>query len=636
MCGIVGFNWEDKKLCRSMLKTINHRGPDDWGIFNDKNITLGHKRLSIIDLSKKGHQPMSNKEGYLTITYNGEIYNFKKIRDDLEEKGHKFKSSTDTEVLLNCYQEYGKDCLKLLNGMFAFAIYDDKNKKIFLARDRIGIKPLYYYHTKDKFIFASEIKAILTNPEIKKEVDKSSLGDFISLRYVPGEKTIIKNIKKLLPGHYLEFDLKSKKIEITKYWDVKEGNLNFSEDKIARILERELKRSTIQRTISDVPFGTFLSGGIDSSIITAILSKASDEQVKTFSIGFEHDKIGNELKYAKFVSDKFNTKHKEIIVSPEITKIFPKMVWYLDEPIADPAIVPNYILAENAKKTSTVILTGDGADELFGGYDQYRMAKIINQLSKFPSGITNKSVSFAIKNSPDFLLNKFYKYSSENKEAGIKRLNNSINKFKKSKAEGYLEIISVFNKIEKNNLLNEEDNSTELNADVSNLFNKNKNLLNKVSYFDLKRFLPDNLLMKPDKMGMAHSLECRVPFLDHRIVELAFQTPPNLRLKGIKTKYILKKSVKNILPEEILKRKKQTFQVPIDNWMKAGLKEYMEENLLEKNSDSLKYFKTKEIEKILNNYKNSKLYYTRQLWNLLTFKIWHDLYINDKKIHKIY
>jgi len=638
MCGIVGFNWDDVELCKKAIKSIHRRGPDDHGIFNNSEVTLGHKRLSIIDLTKKGHQPMLNKEGDIIIIYNGEIYNFKKIKEDLEKKGHRFESSTDTEVILKSYQEYGKECLNLFNGMFAFAIYDLKKKKLFIARDRIGIKPLYYYENKEKFMFASEIKAILTNLEIKREVDKESLSQFISLRYVPGEKTILKEINKLLPGHYLEFDLKNRKIKIEKYWDIKENKQNLSKNQFSKILEKELKRSILQRTISDVPLGTFLSGGIDSSIITAILSKNSEDKVKTFSIGFEHDKIGNELKYAKIISDKFNTLHKEIIVSPNITKELPKMIWHLDEPIADPAIVPNYILAEHAKKSATVILTGDGADELFGGYDQYRIIKIVDILSKFPKSITNGTINLTIKNSPDFILNKFYKYSSENKKAGIDRLNNSINSYRDNKAKGFLEIISVFNEKEKTDLIKEHERESSVNLanDVSTLFSKNKEILNKVSYFDLKRFLPDNLLMKPDKMGMAHSLECRVPFLDHRIVELAFKIPPNLRLRGLKTKYILKDSVKKILPEEILKRKKQTFQVPIDNWMETGLKEYMEENLLQKGSESMKFFKKDKIEKIIKNYKNSKLYYTRQLWSLLTFKIWHDLYIDEEKIHKTY
>nr|MBA4405427.1 asparagine synthase (glutamine-hydrolyzing) [Nanoarchaeum sp.] len=623
MCGILGFNWEDKKLCKNMLDSIKHRGPNDEGVYNDKNLTLGHKRLSIIDLSKKGHQPMEYED--LVMIYNGEVYNFKEVRTKLEKEGYKFDSNSDTEVILKAYHKYKESCLELFNGMFAFAIYDSKNKTIFIARDRIGIKPLYYYNKDNKLIFASEIKAILQDKEINKEINDSALNDYLSLRYISTGKTIIKDIKRLLPGHYLKYNLKTNHLEIKQYWDIKEDIQNKDEKYFIGEIKKLLEESVELMTISDVPIGTYLSGGLDSSIITGILSKNST--VNTFSITFANDEVGNESNYAKIVSEKFKTNHKEIVVSPDVTKIFEKIIWHLDEPIADPAIVPVYILSEHATKNVKVILTGDGADELFCGYDQYKFMNIIKKTSKLPYCLTKHSISAGIKLAPKSLINKYYRYAGENKEAGIKRLNLAIKDFKNNKPKSFLDVISIFDETEKKELLKNYTNDEELINNISNSFKKSKHLENQMILHDLKNYLPENLLMKPDKMAMAHSLECRVPFLDHRLIELSMKIPVNLKINGSTTKYILKKAYQDLLPKEIVYRKKQPFQVPLDQWMSQGLKEFFENELLSK--DSVYFNKTK-VEEIIKNYKKSPLYYSRQLWSLATFNTWHKLYIQGK------
>ncbi|MFH1439615.1 MAG: asparagine synthase (glutamine-hydrolyzing), partial [Candidatus Woesearchaeota archaeon] len=362
MCGICGFNSENKELIRKMAAVIKYRGPDQSGFYLDANISLGHRRLSIIDLSKKGKQPMFNEDGSICIVYNGEVYNFKELRGDLERKGHKFYSNTDTEVIIHAYEEYGKKCVEYFNGMFAFAIYDSIKKEIFISRDRIGIKPLYYYIKDNKFAFASEIKSILEDKQIKRDVNLDALNKFITFRYIPEGETIFKNIYRLLSGHCISYDLKKNKIRIQKYWDLDISNkniLNKSEYYFKKRIRELLKDSVRKRLISDVPLGVYLSGGLDSSSVLAMMRDLNhNDKIKTFSVGFEHDVIGNELKYAKKVSEYFKTDHKEFLIKSDVIKLLPKIIQHLDEPMSDPATIPNYVLSENAKKDVTVVLTG--------------------------------------------------------------------------------------------------------------------------------------------------------------------------------------------------------------------------------------------------------------------------------------
>lgn len=637
MCGICGFNSENAGLLKKMMSAIRHRGPDQSGKFFDKGVSLGHVRLSIIDLSEKGRQPIFNEDKSACIVFNGEIYNFHSIKKDLIEKGHKFSSGTDTEAIIHAYEAYGFDCVNKFNGDFAFAIYDSSKKIIFLARDRLGIKPLYYYFRKEKkgakFVFASEIKAILEDDEIKRSVNACALNDYILLRYVPGKETMFENIFRLLSGHYLVFHTDSGKMEEKKYWDIEPhakdmicGSEDFFSRQVASLFESAVKR----RLMSDVPLGVYLSGGIDSSSVVAmmaLLNKKNNvsEPIKTFSVGFEHDRIGNELDYARKVSEHFGTEHEEILIQPEVIKELPKMVWHLDEPIADPAIVPNFILSRNAKKKVTVILTGDGADELFAGYDQYKFFVMGEKMKHLPSSLA-AAVPKIAKNLPKVLLDRIYKYSTSTGEEMFNRSEKFLALIRNNKSRAYTEIISTFDEDEKAELL-KKNIPTDYDALNRQYFSGRADILSEATYFDTKNYLPEDLLMKPDKMCMAHAIEARVPFLDHELVEFSFRIPSNLKLNGFTTKYIMKKAFSKILPREIIHRRKQPFQVPIDRWIEKEFKEVflgMADRKMMK-----EYFDARQIEKIFDNYNTSKLFYARQLWALLIFQTWHDIYITQ-------
>jgi len=559
MCGIIGFNWEDKKLIRKMMKVVEHRGPDQSGYYTDKNISLGHQRLSIIDLSDKGKQPMSNENGNLLLIYNGEIYNFKELRKELERKGHRFKSNTDSEVILHAYEEYEEKCLERFNGMFAFCLYDINKKIFFLARDKVGIKPLYYYFKDNKFIFASEIKAILEH-SIKREINLDSLNKILSFRIIPGEDSILKDIKKLLPGHYLVY--KDNKIEINGYDVNLDYNKNFLD-----LFEDSVKKEMI----ADVPIGAFLSGGLDSSSIVGMMSKISNN-VRTFTAGFNQER--DEFKYAKRVAEYFGTDHYEVLVDyDDMNKNFDKILYHMDEPILNPAIFPVYFVSKLAKKGVKVVLTGDGADELFAGYTKYNILK-------YPKFVPNM----------------------------IKR-------------EIYIRYADRIFKKEKKSLLKFQVN--DVNNIIRNYFYEKSNINGGLS-FDFKESLPNFELMKVDKMTMANSLEARVPFLDMRIVKFSEKLNENEKLKNKVGKYFLRQNIKDIIPKEIIEGNKRTFFTPQKEWFNNGLRE-IASNDLEKSELFNKEFIKKLFEKEKNSFRRYK--YSNQLWCLLIIEKWHSKWI---------
>lgn len=632
MCGICGFNFEDKELIRRMADEIRHRGPNSAGYYTNKGLSLGSRRLSIIDLSKAGNQPIYNEDGTVAVVYNGEIFNFHELREELSKKGHRFKSDTDTEVIVHAYEEYGIGCLSHFNGFWGLALYDMKKKLLFLARDRLGIKPLYYYSDKNKFIFGSEIKSILLAPSLKREMNIDALNHFLTYRYIPCEDTIFRGIKRLKPGHYALYNLKTKSLKIGKYWDVEIRIKQDSEESVIENIVRIMKDSVQKRLISDVPLGVYLSGGIDSSSIVAFMKEFASDEINTYSLGFEGDEIGNELKHAKKVSEIFSTNHHEITIKADIVKELPKIVWHLDEPMSDPAAVPVYFLSKEAKKTVTVILTGDGADEMFAGYDQYKFMLWGNKLRFLPKFMRKKIIPSALKSAPKGMLDKIYKYSSATGPKMFGRLERFMENIKGNKAKSYVEVVGVFDDDEENSLLKFRPNNHY--AEINREFFSNKNdFLAQLTYFDTKRYLPEDLLMKPDRMCMAHSIEARVPYLDYRMAEYSFSIPSNLKLRNGMTKYILKKALKKYLPKEIIYRKKQPFQMPLDRWMSKDLKGIFS-NLLEEKINT-KLFNKSFIEKIFDNYNSSKLYYGRQLWSLGIFNIWHKIFIEQEKLSNI-
>ncbi|MBS3127847.1 asparagine synthase (glutamine-hydrolyzing) [Candidatus Woesearchaeota archaeon] len=617
MCGICGFNWEDKALARKMSDVLEHRGPDGHGYYTDKNISLGHRRLSIIDLSARGKQPMQNKDGTVWITFNGEIYNYRELRKKLEPK-YRFASDTDTEVIIHLYEEYGEKCLQYLNGMFAFAIWDTKKEKFFLARDRIGIKPLYYYFMEGKFIFASEIKAILEH-NVERHVDTNALADFITFGYVPYPRTMFSNIYKLPPAHCLIFS--KNKIRIKKYWDIgTEKALSFSDAK--KSLYSDFRKSVELQLMSDVPLGAYLSGGVDSSSIVAMMSTLTENPVTTFSIGFDSDEVINELYYAKQAAEKFNTDHNEIIVtSEEAVKILPKIVQHLDEPIANPASVPLYFMSKAAKKKVSVVLTGNGGDELFAGYRQHKVLSIVNRYyNRSPYLFNSKAAHLAIS-----LLNKavpgsskYKKYSSFAAEF-VKTLHNPT--------LSYMALMyNVFKPEDKEKLFADKSmQMTNPNTEIiTSSFSAKSDILNRLCMIDLKMLLPENYLMVDDKINMANSVESRVPFLDHNLVQSALNMPSSYKLSGLKEKYIFKKAMSGLLPKEILTRKKYGFTPPLTHWINKDLRSEAQ-NILLDNNEIGKYFNKSYLSKILNE--ASKKDYNKVL-PLLMFGYWHNEFIS--------
>ncbi|MBI2671932.1 asparagine synthase (glutamine-hydrolyzing) [Candidatus Woesearchaeota archaeon] len=622
MCGIAGFNFEDKKLLRSMCDSISHRGPDDSGYYTDKNISIGNRRLSIIDLSK-GKQPIHNEDETIWVVFNGEIYNFKDLKDELEKFGHKFYTDSDTEVLVHAYEQYKEDFIKLLRGMFAFCIYDKNENKLIIGRDRAGKKPLYYLNNPNRFLFASELKALLCDEELKKEINQEALYHYLTYGYVPTPLSILKGIKKLEPGHYLV--LKDKQITIEKYWDINYNEIKGTEDYFKKRVYEILKDSVKARLVSDVPLGALLSGGIDSSTIVGLMSQLTDN-VKTFSVGF-NEKDFDELKYARIVSEKFNTDHKEFIVNADLIKDIPMIAWHLDEPFVDPSALPTYYVSKIARQHVKVVLSGDGGDELFAGYTRYEpwaQDKALKYYSVVPGFLRKGFGSFfgSLQNKTG---NPFYRKAK--KVSDLSSLN---------KEEQWLSKLNLFNENEKKELyINKHELTDSYKVLDFHFKNCNSgNILNRKLYADFKTFLLDDGLHKVDRMSSAVSLEVRSPFLDHYVIDFASSIPASLKIKkGIK-KYILKKAVSDLLPKEIMEREKQGFDVPIKYWIKSELKNLVNTNLI-KDIKTRNYFSSEYVKKIINEHNEGKRDNSRRVWALLMFELWNKIYMDGTDFKKI-
>ena len=623
MCGICGFyGLEDKNLLRRMCYVLRHRGPDDSGIYLDNNVGLGHQRLNVIDL-KTGRQPIHNEDGSIWITYNGEIYNFQELRKELEAKHHNFYTNTDTEVVVHAYEEYGEECVERFNGMFAFAIWDSKNKKFFLARDRIGKKPLYYTLVDGKFLFASEMKALLQYEEIKREVDFEALNNYLTFLYILAPRTILKNIKKLPAAHTLTF--KGGVIETKGYWDLRFDEKRSDKEIIKKEINSLLEEAVRKRLISDVPLGAFLSGGLDSSIIVGLMSRIMDEPVKTFSIGFE-EKCFDETEYARIVAEHFGTDHHEYIVKPDAIDILPKLVWYYDEPFADASAIPMYYITEIAKKKVTVVLTGDGGDESFAGYYRYRdyyLSKRYNMIPKVIRKILPKLVNTIPITKGRY---NFVGYAKT-----------FVNSFELPMEEKYLEYQSTFNNKMKESVYSYDFKRAIIN---NNLFKpfldkcSSCSILSQMQYVDIKTSLPEDMLVKVDRMASANAIETRAPLLDYKLMEFAATLNPNLKLKGLNGKYILKESVNELLPREIIKRKKAGFAVPIRDWFRSELKDMVEQVLLDRETIKRNYFNDNYIKKILDSHQKGTNDFSYHIWALLNLELWHRMFIDNENIYK--
>lgn len=658
MCGICGVfspdgHGIDCEIIKRMTTALRHRGPDDDGIVfghatgshvhaiearvltcsnrnvgGDLAIAMGHQRLSIIDLSDTAHQPMCNEDRSIWIVYNGEIYNFRELREELEARGHAFNSQSDTEVVIHAYEEWGTDALRRFRGMFAFAIWDHPRGRLFLARDRLGQKPICYYHKGGRLLFASEIKSILEDPSVDRRICYTALHEYLAYQYIPSPRTIFEGIEKLPPGHYLLCDRRGN-VSVHRYWE-----LSYKE-KLTRpprqleglcdeVFER-LKEAVKIRLISDVPLGAFLSGGVDSSAIVALMAQLTNQPVRTFSIGF-HEKDYDELRYARQVARQFGTNHKEFVVRPNVIEILPKLIWYYNEPFADSSAIPTYYVAQQTSQHVKVVLTGDGGDENFAGYNRYIRNKWIQLLSIIPEQLRGKWLIHLLRRIPPIP-------SRSDFFANLARL---LTPLTSSPGRNYGLQMLVFDAAETGRLYSDSFISLVNGADPLERFQRwfdesdADNLIDKTLYIDTLSYLPDCLLVKMDIATMANSLEARSPFLDHEFMEFVATIPARLKLKASHTKYVLKRAMERILPRSILNRGKMGFGIPIDHWFRDALRDYIYDILLDDASLRRGYFRRDRIETILDEHTRLGFNHSARIWALLNLELWHQAFIDRK------
>jgi len=624
ICGVVNVEYDDPvkpELIKRMCDVIAHRGPDDDGILTEANVGIGMRRLSIIDL-KTGKQPISNEDGSVWIVFNGEIYNHLELRKDLEKKGHQFKTKTDTEAIVHAYEEYGEKCPRKLNGMFAFAIWDKRKQSLFLARDRIGIKPLYYFFDRNRLVFGSELKSILKAGEIPRRIDLQALDNFLTFEYIPAPLSIFQDIKKLPPGYTLT--LYNHDIKVKSYWELNFQSNGLDEVKIQKKLRDLLQDAVKIRLMSDVPLGAFLSGGVDSSIIVALMAQVMDQPVKTFSIGFE-DSSYNELNYARMVAKKYNTDHHEFIIKPDAVELTENLLGFLDEPFGDFSIFPTYLVSKMARDYVTVVLSGDGGDELFAGYDTYIADKLYGYYHKVPKFLRNGFMTKFVDIVPP----------SSKKKGIVNRVKRFVEGTKLPEDLRHTRWMIFMQEAEKALLYNDDMKSGILEKDpykfIRHYFANSSYLKNDETsqqmYVDIKTYLVDDILVKVDRMSMATSLEARVPYLDYRFVELSASIPSHLKLKGKQTKHILKKSMEDLLPHDILYRGKEGFSIPIKNWLKKDLKPMLTDILSPKKVAREGFFNPQYIEKLITEHMRGYKNHSHRLWALMIFGKWYDIYM---------
>jgi asparagine synthase (glutamine-hydrolysing) len=620
MCGIAGFTqfidaMGNKETLKKMGDSIYHRGPDAGGEYLNDLVGLAHRRLSIIDLSDAGIQPMFSHDNKYVIVFNGEVYNYQALRAQLSAAGYPFKTQTDTEVILALYAAEGEKMLDKLNGMFAFALWDTTSERLLIARDRIGKKPLYYLETDTQFAFASEIKALLTLPDVPREIRLDAVYDFFAYQYVPDPKSIFKHIHKLPPGHFMTVDAKG--IEIKQYWDVSfKHTSSESEQHLTQQLRELASHCTQQRMISDVPLGAFLSGGVDSSGVVAMMAQHSQTPVKTCSIGFDEKKF-NETEFAKEVAEQYKTEHHEFTVHQNVADSLEKIVGFFDEPFADPSLVPTYFVSELARQQVTVAIAGDGGDEVFAGYEKYTTDATENKLR-------NKCPLFLRKKVFPILANILAKSNTTICRKG-KSLLTSLSQ---DPAMGFYTTNSQIDDRQWGKLVRSEVN-TELNGyhpskitvDAYNQAD-GPDHLSKILYTDMKTYLPGGILVKVDRMSMANSLEVRAPLLDKDIVEFAATVPSELKFKNGEKKHILKEAFKPMLPDGILYRKKMGFSVPLAHWFRHEIKDLAHRHLIEQAHGLKTIFNHAYIQTLWDEHQAREADHAAVLWSMLMFEMW--------------
>ena len=635
MCGICGIARTsssqpiDPAILTAMCREIVHRGPDDEGIFILQNVGLGNRRLSIIDLAG-GHQPLSNEDGTIWIAHNGEVYNFPDLREELIGRGHAFNTRSDTETIVHAYEEWGEEFVQKLRGMFAFAIWDQKKEWLLLVRDRVGVKPLYYTLLQDgTLVFGSELKTILAHPGVKRELEPRALDLFLTLEYIPAPYSIFKNIHKLPAGCFLAY--KKGAVTIVKYWDIyPEDNEEKAEARpvpaslpaVMDELYGLLKESVRLRLVSDVPLGAFLSGGIDSSAIVGLMRELGASPLKTFSIGFK-DTSYNELDHARRIARKFDTEHEEFILEPQALELSQKLVRHLDEPFGDFSIFPTYLVSKMARASVKVILSGDGGDEIFGGYEHYQAQK----LARIPAmPLLGRALRPAVRKlrpseQKKGFWNKTRRFSQGFEHPGrLRHLRWMMFQSSRAKKSLYSDAL----KAELGGIPKIKDSLpfSELLAGLRGFDRTNGEL-----YLDLKAYLADDIMVKVDRMSMAVSLEAREPLLDHKLIEYAFRLPGRLKLHGLTTKWIFKKTMERLLPKENIYRSKEGFSIPIKHWLRTELKDLMQATLSEKRIREAGLFNFGPIQRMMEAHIAGQENYSHELWALLVFEIWKENYL---------
>jgi len=627
MCGICGkleFDPQAKvapRLLKAMADAIVHRGPDDEGFYVKGQIGLGFRRLSIIDLSG-GHQPLANENDSIWIIFNGEIYNYQELRTELLAKGHIFRTRSDTEVIVHLYEEYGQECVQKLRGMFAFAIWDSTNKSLFLARDRVGIKPLYYY-LNEKFIsFGSEIKALFADPAVTREIDPSMIDRFLTYYYVPGSQTLFRNVFKLDPGHTLV--VKDGKIQIHCYWDLdfSEVDNRQSPDDLERRLVELLDESVQLHMISDVPVGFLLSGGVDSTAMLSLAAQKTDQPISTYTVGFSAPGVVDERPFARLAAERFGCTHHEISISAsEFASFLPEYVRYMEEPVCEPAAVTLYYVSKLASQYVKVLISGEGGDEAFAGYHNYRNLFWLEAMKK-AFGPLRGTVGFGMdllgRVANSRVLKKYAPLmNADLEDYYLSRTSTPYNYFNRTPSLIYSERIS--------RVVNKAQSASVARTLMSKAA---PGTLEKMMYVDTKIWLPDDLLIKADRMTMANSVELRVPFLDHKVLEFAARLPRKQKVRGWKMKYLLKKALARHIPTEILHRRKVGFPVPYENWLRHDLKDQFMDILLDSKSLSRGYFRKSAVQDLFESNSPSSPC-SSEIFSLVVLELWHRAFIDQ-------
>jgi asparagine synthase (glutamine-hydrolysing) len=647
MCGIAGMaGVADEPLLREMLAITRHRGPNDSGMYvvegsnSASRVAIGNNRLSIIDLSASGHQPMCNEDRTIWVVYNGETYNFAELREELVQDGHRFKSHTDTEVLVHLYEKYGPEMVKRLNGMFALAIWDTKSQELWIFRDRMGIKPLYYTQVGGRLYFASEIKALLACDEVEAKIDHRSLYRYLAYLYVPNPDSMFQQIFKLPPGYGLRWH--KGEIRVECYWDLSYGDCSReSEANLADQLRELLVKATQRQMIADVPLGFFLSGGLDSSTLVACAARAGKSSLRCYSIAYkkEHGRMeqsSDDARFARIVASEFGANFSEIVVDPDVATLLPKVVWHLDEPVADPAAIATYLICKAAAPEVKVLLSGQGADEVLGGYRVHRAHQLGRWVRLLPRTIREEIAPASLKwiarhkdralgISPGLVL------------AACRFSEKMLRTSGMAPQEQYAALRSYMSDEELRRLVSNEVNALTSGWGDRNAFLKHfgkvekEDFVNQLLYVDAKTFLPDLNLAYSDKLSMACSIEVRVPFLDNQIVDFLQQVPPSLKIHGSTQKYLLRKAMEGVLPRRVLHRRKAGFGLPIRSWLKNELREMLNDMLSEDRVRRHGLFEPAVVTQMIRDNSTGERDYTLQLWGLLSFELWYQAFIDQRR-----